>query len=209
MACMAASDDNNGVQIYATSENNGGDYLYLRRDGNKLGRVDIDLLDLRESIPEPTPDTGPVNIRLDPHDNPFSESDGHEEQDIDDEISRNYGQRYIDDERYWVYVLECRSTERDFSALERRAEKRLGEVPDWLRMAYEARTQLYVGQTEDLFKRLGEHFHQGRKTNFTELFKPSGIRFIRPAHSRSHAERKEESIGKSYYDDDGIFAYWR
>jgi len=206
---MATSDDNTPVEYRATAENNGGDYLYLRRNGKKVGRIDVDLRDLRESIEEPTPETGPVTIRFDPNDNPLTLDDGPQEHDIDDEISRQYGQRKIDDEPYWVYVLECSATKYEFDALERRAKKRLGEVPDWLRMAWESRRQLYVGQTEDLYKRLGEHFHQGRKTNFTEMFEPRGIYHIEPANTRGRAERREKEIGKSYYDNEDIFAYWR
>lgn len=199
------------TELRATSENAGSSYLYLRcsRCGGKAGRVSIDERDLRENIPNPDEIKSPVSIRFDPGDNIFTQLDG--EKSYDDGVSRLYGKRRVDNTDYWVYVLDCRPRfyYDDYDDLKRRAKKRVGHEPDWLRMAWEARKRRYVGQTEDLFKRLGEHFEQNRTTDFTELFEPNEIAFLKPCYNRRMAEREEERIGKTHYDREDTYAYWK
>jgi len=198
-------------QYRATSENAGSSFLYLRcsKCGNKAGRVSVDEKDMREHVTPPEDAGGEVVIRLQEQDSFFTMLDDRCD-DHDHEISELYGKRHIEREDYWVYVLDCRDRfyYDDYNDLQRRAEKRLGKTPSWLRMAWEARRLKYVGQTENLFKRLGEHFEQNRTTTFTELFEPNQISYLRPARTRNHAERLEEQTAKTFYDKDDVYAYW-
>lgn len=127
-----------------------------------------------------------------------------------DDVLETYGRKEIDDVRYWVYVLDCRERYfRDgYDGMARRAEKRFGDEPDWLRQAWEANKQVYVGQTENLYKRLGQHFENQNSSQFTQLFEPTGIRKLIPVRSRAQAERREEKVALSYYSSDEIFSYW-
>jgi predicted GIY-YIG superfamily endonuclease len=75
-------------------------------------------------------------------------------------------------------------------------------------MAWEARYQIYIGQTENPEKRLGQHFQNKFSSDFTEIYEPTRVRFLKPCHSRNKAESEEERIGKSHYDSDTTFAYW-
>ena len=129
---------------------------------------------------------------------------------LSDSMLEAYGQKKIDEVRYWVYVLDCREREwwDSFDDIERYAEKRLGEAPEWLRTAWESNEYLYVGQTENLEKRLGEHFHGKKTTRFTQLYEPISIKYLEPANSRRNAEWREEEIATSYYDSDDTFAYY-
>jgi len=129
---------------------------------------------------------------------------------MNDETLECYGRSEIDDVDYWVYVLSTRTRwyVEDYDALKRKAEKRIGREPHWLRMAWEADKQFYVGQTENIEKRLGQHFKNKHSSDFTDIFEPVEIVVLRPAHTRNHAERLEESTAKSYYDSDTVYAYW-
>jgi predicted GIY-YIG superfamily endonuclease len=117
----------------------------------------------------------------------------------------------LDEVPYWVYVLECRPRwfVEDFDAWQRKAEKRLGYTPEWLRMAWEHNGYLYIGQTEDLEKRLGQHSKNKNSSDFTTLYEPSGVRRLRAAHTRNQAERLERRIAESYYDSENTYAYYR
>lgn len=209
---MSSCNCENPTTFRATSENTGEALLYLRCAdcGGKAGRVSIDQKDLRQNITDPSDVGKSVSIRLDPNDNPFMFLD-EDSADVDDEVLELYGERKIRDANYWVYILECRDRfyYDDYEDLKKRAIKRLDREPDWLRMAWEARNRLYVGQTENLYKRLGEHFEGKRRTDFTTLFEASNIKHLQPAYSRNNAEYLEQNIGKSYYDDSDTYAYWR
>lgn len=129
---------------------------------------------------------------------------------MNDEVLMTYGKKEFEDVRYWVYVLDCRDRfyYDDYDDLARRAQNRLDKEPGWLRQAWEANRPVYVGQTENLFKRLGQHFQNQNGSQFTQLFEPSGINKLIPCQSRGHAERTEEQVAKSYYGSERIFAYW-
>jgi len=208
---MSECNCDGATEFRATSENAGSSYLYLRCSecGGKAGRVSVDERDLRENIPDPGEVKSTVHIKFEPGDNTFTRFDANKS--YDDDISRLYGKRRIDNVEYWVYILDCRPRfyYDDFDDLRRRAENRVGHEPDWLRMAWEATKRRYIGQTEDLFKRLGEHFEQNRTTDFTALFEPNGIAFLKPCYSRRMAEREEERIGKNHYDKRDTYAYWK
>jgi len=127
---------------------------------------------------------------------------------IPDEILECYGQNKLDDVRYWVYILDCRNSYRTFDELERKAEKRLNRKPEWLREVFEAKRIYYVGQTENLQKRLGQHFKKQNSSDFTKLFEPSQIERLIPQHSRNAAEYKEEKIAQAWHDTENkVFAY--
>jgi predicted GIY-YIG superfamily endonuclease len=126
---------------------------------------------------------------------------------MNDEMLRAYGRKRLDEVRYWLYRLNCRSREYDYDSLQRRAKKRFGEEPWYLRQAFEADTVYYVGQTEDIEKRLGQHFKQKNSAKFTQLFEPSGIDFLKPCSSRNQAEFKESRMVDRFKDVEGVFAY--
>lgn len=128
-----------------------------------------------------------------------------------DEMLEAYGRQKLDEIRYWVYVLRCdgRFHADTYDELERKTRKRLGRVPAWLRPAWEHPRQAYIGQTENLEKRLGEHFKNKRSSEFTEVFEPYAIEHLEPSTSRQGAERREKKIGESYYDNNRVFAYWK
>jgi len=131
---------------------------------------------------------------------------------ISDEMLECYGERHLEEYTHWTYALDCRMrypTIREFADWERKAELRLGYAPDWLRMAWEHSRHIYVGQTENLELRLGQHFKNKHSSDFTEMYEPHRVRTLRPYGSRAQAERAEERIAKSYYDDDQIFSYYR
>ena len=120
----------------------------------------------------------------------------------------HYGQNKLDDIRYWVYILDCRNSYYTFDELERKAEKRLNRKPDWLREVFEANRIYYVGQTENLQKRLGQHFKKQNSSDFTKLFKPTGIERLIPQHSRSAAEYQEKKIAQAWHNTEKkVFAY--
>lgn len=127
---------------------------------------------------------------------------------LSDEILEAYGRKKLDEYTHWVYVLMCHSHYRTFDELERKAEARLQRKPKWLRQAFESRRLYYVGQTENLEKRLGEHFRGYRTSDFTELFEPSNIEWIEPQHSRNQAEYRERQLSKHWRsNDDDSFVY--
>lgn len=199
------------TELRATSENAGSSILYLRcaECGRKAGRVSVDEQDLKENVPDPADLGEDVTIIMEPHDSPMMAFD-EDNKSPGDDVARAYGRREIDEQPYWVYTLECRERWRydSYEDIQRRAENRLGSEPDWLRMAWEAERRLYVGQTEDLFKRVGEHLHQRRRTDFTVLFDPVEITTLYPEYTRNSAERMEERVAKQYYGKDGTFVYW-
>jgi len=129
---------------------------------------------------------------------------------ISDEVLEAYGRRKLEEYSHWVYVLKCGDKFycNHFSELEQKAESRIGRKPEWLRMAWEANRLIYVGQTENLHKRLGQHFKDKLSSDFTTLFEPYDVIQIEPMANRHLAERREEEIGKSYYGKDDIYAYW-
>jgi predicted GIY-YIG superfamily endonuclease len=126
---------------------------------------------------------------------------------MDDDVLRQYGRNELDEYSHWVYVLSCHSKARDFEGLERRSRKRLDREPGWLRQAWEASKVYYVGQTEDIEKRLGQHYQQHHAADFTELFQPTHVIQLNPLYSRSQAEYQESKIADAY-DGDGRFAYY-
>jgi len=125
------------------------------------------------------------------------------------EVLRTYGRRKFDDD-YWAYVLACESRVQvdDYPELKERAQRRLGDARWWLREAWEANRVFYVGQTEDIFRRVGEHFNK-MCTDFTTLYKPYEVVKIRRARSRGAAETLEERIAKSYNEEGRTFAYYK
>ena len=127
---------------------------------------------------------------------------------IRDDVLEHYGQNRLDDIRYWVYILNCSNRYYTFDELESKAEKRLGRKPDWLREVFEANRIYYVGQTENLQKRLGQHFKQQNSSEFTKLFEPSSIERLIPQNSRNAAEYKEKKIAQAWHNTDNkVFAY--
>jgi len=128
---------------------------------------------------------------------------------IPDEMLECYGQNKLDDIRYWVYILDCNSYYDTFEELEKYADKRIQRKPDWLREAFESNRLYYVGQTENLEKRLGQHFKGQKSSEFTTLFEPRSIKRLIPANSRNQAERKEEMIANGWNDPENkVFAYY-
>jgi len=127
-----------------------------------------------------------------------------------EELIKAAGRKEFEKISHWAYVLNCTSRFRydSFDDLERRSEKRLGRKPDWLRKCYESRRYYYVGQTEDIFKRLGEHYGKNKSAEFLQLYKPRGIEALYPEYSRNSAEHMERRLGKSYDEDPDAFAYW-
>lgn len=119
---------------------------------------------------------------------------------ISDDMLEAYGRQELDEYTHWVYVLRCSSNFRTFTELERKAEKRLNRKPDWLREAFEAKQLFYVGQTENLEKRLGQHYKQQNSSEFTTLFPPRGIERLIPTFGRSSAEFEEHSQAEAISD---------
>jgi len=130
---------------------------------------------------------------------------------ISDEVLEAYGERKLEEYSHWVYVLECKGRffYDSYDELEDRADRRIDRKPNWLRMAWEADRLVYVGQTENLHKRLGQHFKDKLSSDFTTLFEPYDVIYLQPEKSRNRAEYQEEKIGKSYYDKEDVYAYWR
>lgn len=128
---------------------------------------------------------------------------------ISEELLEAYGQKKLDNFTHWVYVLSCSNRCRTFNELERRAESRLSRKPPWLREAFESSRLIYIGQTENLQKRLGQHFKEVKSSEFTTLFPPSEILRLDPQHSRNSAEYHEHRLTESYNKDRDIFAYSR
>jgi len=129
---------------------------------------------------------------------------------MNDEVLEAYGQRQLDEYSHWVHQLQCydRFHCNDYQELKERAKSRIGREPEWLRMAWEANRVIYIGQTENLQKRLGQHYKNKMSSDFTNLFEPCDIRYIEPCHSRNRAEYREQKLGKSYYDNENVYAYW-
>jgi len=129
---------------------------------------------------------------------------------MNDKVLESYGEQELDSYSHWVYVLKC--NERwfldSFDKWEDKVIARIGYSPNWLRMAWEANTNLYIGQTENLEKRLGQHFKNKNSSDYTTVYEPNQIRWLEPAHSRNSAEYREEQIGQSHYDKEDTFAYW-
>jgi predicted GIY-YIG superfamily endonuclease len=130
---------------------------------------------------------------------------------MNDDVIEAYGQQELGRYSHWVYVLSCRLRQfcETFNDYERYIDKRLSYEPEWKRMAWEADRCVYVGQTENLKKRIGEHFKNKNSSDFTEVWQPHEIRTLRPVKSRNSAEYEEKRIGKSYYDVKNTYAYWK
>lgn len=128
---------------------------------------------------------------------------------ISEEVLEAYGRRKLDDVLYWVYVLDCKERWfiKTFDKWEAKVEKRLGYKPDWLRQAWEANRCVYVGQTENLEKRLGQHFKNQNSSDFTTVYEPTHIQLLEPKNNRQSAEYSEKKRAEAYYDTD-TFAYW-
>ncbi|WP_121744906.1 GIY-YIG nuclease family protein [Natronorubrum halophilum] len=123
------------------------------------------------------------------------------------EMLEAYGRKELDKYTHWVYALNCRNTYRTFDELERKAENRLGDKPWWLRQAFEANRLYYIGQTENLEKRIGQHFKNQNSSDFTTLFGPAGIERLEPVHSRNSAEYTEKQLHEAWKDVDDWFVY--
>lgn len=129
---------------------------------------------------------------------------------MNDDVLSAYGSKKLEEYTHWVYVLECKERWfcKTYDELAQRCEKRIGREPGWLRMAWESNSVRYVGQTEDLEKRLGQHLQDKMSSDFTTVFEPYDVETLKPVRSRNRAEYLEEQIGKSYYGNDDIYAYW-
>ena len=129
---------------------------------------------------------------------------------MNDDVLEAYGQQELNSYSHWVYILNCDLRWRcdNYREYERRISNRLDYQPNWMRMAWEARRQVYVGQTENLEKRIGQHFQNKHSSDFTTVYEPYQIVYLKPVHSRNAAEYQEQKIGKSYYDNDDVYAYW-
>ena len=126
---------------------------------------------------------------------------------ISDDLLETYGEKHLDKYTHWVYILRCSQDYRTFSDLQRKAESRLSRKPDWLREAFESNKLYYIGQTENLEKRLGQHLKKQNSSEFTSLFPPFRVVQLRPEHSRNAAERTERRLHKSWMEVDGQFVY--
>lgn len=126
------------------------------------------------------------------------------------EVLEAYGNKKLEEYSHWVYILECnlRKYHEHYDDYEKHVTKRIGYKPKWVRMAWEANRCVYIGQTENLEKRLGEHFKNKRSSDFTTVWEPRHIVLLKPVTSRNSAEYKEEKLGQSYYDSDNTFAWW-
>lgn len=127
------------------------------------------------------------------------------------ELLQSYGEKRIKEADYWVYILICKEKMlkvKNYGDLKRMALNRIGKEPNWLRMAFEAEKLYYVGQTENIELRLGQHFKQQNGSEFTTLFNPCEIKELHPCQNRYQAERLEEKLAKRYYSTDKVFAYW-
>lgn len=123
------------------------------------------------------------------------------------EVLEAYGSQQLDKYTHWVYVLRCRCQYRTFDKLERKAESRLDYTPSWLRMAFESSRLYYIGQTENLELRMGQHFEGYHNSDFTELFPPSDIERIEPQFSRNQAEWREQRLYESWRENVDGFVY--
>lgn len=126
---------------------------------------------------------------------------------MSDEVLEAHGNKRLEEFTHWAYVLRCSNSYRTFDELQRKAGKRLDYEPEWLREAFEAKRLYYIGQTENIEKRLGQHFNDYFSSDFTTLFKPHCIVSLHPEHSRNSAQYKEHSIYESYKEGNDCFAY--
>lgn len=128
---------------------------------------------------------------------------------ISDELLEAYGEKKLNEPSHWVYVLQCRQPYYEYDECRRKAETRIGREPDWLRAAFEADRIYYIGQTENLEKRLGEHWKREKAAELTKVFEPASIVELVPEFSRNQAEYEEQRRQKMWDATDGIFAYAR
>jgi len=126
---------------------------------------------------------------------------------ISEELLESYGRKELEKYSHWVYILNCHHYYRDFDELERRAKNRLGKKPWWLRQAFEANNLYYIGQTENLEKRIGEHFKKQNSSEFTTLFDPQDIERLEPQYSRNSAEYTEKRLFEAWKEIDDAFVY--
>jgi len=123
------------------------------------------------------------------------------------EVLETYGQKKLDEYSHWTYIIQCGDYYKDFEELERKSEKRLGRKPYWLRPAFESTRLYYIGQTENLEKRLGEHFKKTNGAEFTTLFEPTTLLELFPKRSRNQAEYEEHKRTELYKQSEDVFAY--
>lgn len=128
---------------------------------------------------------------------------------MNDDVLEAYGRQKLDEYTHWVYILQCRNPFRRYSKCSRKAEKRIGREPDWLRSAFEAGRLYYVGQTENLEKRLGQHFQKENSSDFTTLFPPSYVERLVPKYSRNSAEYTESELADAWGDQHNTYVYSR
>jgi len=127
---------------------------------------------------------------------------------ISEQLLETYGEKHLDEEyTHWVYVMKCRDTHRTFDELQRKARSRLSREPPWLRDAFEHNKLYYVGQTENLEKRIGQHLKKEKSSDFTTLFEPYQVACLVPEHSRNSAEYREKRLAEQWGSGPNRYAY--
>lgn len=129
--------------------------------------------------------------------------------DSDKELVRAEGRKVFED-HYYVYILRCGCPFTSKEQFKRRASLIFDGLPNWWRMCFESNRIFYIGSTEDLFVRLGQHW-RGSGSKFTKLCEPRSIDHVEFAHGRQQAEHREEQLFNNLvdYDDNREFHYQR
>jgi predicted GIY-YIG superfamily endonuclease len=96
---------------------------------------------------------------------------------------------------YFVYVLECSvpPEERAKEMSEKISDDET--TPEWLDRIHEVREVFYVGQTNNIYRRLWEHIGDlDRGAQFTAICKPIKLRRLETCKTREEAEAREKEL---------------
>lgn len=104
--------------------------------------------------------------------------------------------RNIFDSAWGVYVLKCERVDPTF--LRETSLSRIDrEPPEWARTAAQYQNIYYVGSTQDILKRLGEHDNYGA-ADFTRLFRVESVMEVKLCQRKSEARQLEAEL-PTYY----------
>lgn len=111
----------------------------------------------------------------------------------------------IFDNNYAVYILRCTPVEEDF--VDEFAMDRIGSKPEWAREAVRHETIYYIGQTKNVFERIGQHLN-GRGADFTRLFPVEAVMEVKLCSDRETSRAVEEAISKRYRPWEDNYCYF-
>lgn len=108
------------------------------------------------------------------------------------------------EENWGVYVLRCENPGLQY--LPETAKSRIGDVPQWAVDAAHYANIYYVGHTQDIFKRIGDHMHYGA-AKFTKLFRPTSVVEVKLCRDRTSARELESQLPRYYRDWERRYVY--